>query len=456
VEAGQRLGSYTLQGLLGRGAMGEVWLADADHGGRAAVKVMLGSDPDSDAAKRFAREIQLLAALEHRGIVRALGGLEREGELLFYAMEPIMGRTLHALLRAGGPLEPTQAVALTCELLEALDAAHQAGVIHRDVKPSNVLVDRDGRARLTDFGLALAQDHTRLTAASTILGTLAYMSPEQAKGEQATAQSDLYAVGALLFELLAGRPPFEAETPSGLLMQHITMPAPPLGSLVEALPEGLAALVASALAKAPAERPASAAAFAEALRGMVPQVTAGFDMASTVELRERVEALDRASPADTEPPPTAATLVTPPAGASAVAVQPAAPSRGWVAWVVVLVLGLGVLVRPPWNTTPTPPPSPSTGPSPSPPSPVAASPRAIPSETQAGSAAEPAAARVTVELRDGSSVTGLLQTFDGQAGTLTLLAEPDGAVRTIDRAELRRITHVPAGEEGDARGDAPR
>ncbi|RMG12042.1 MAG: serine/threonine protein kinase, partial [Planctomycetota bacterium] len=301
VRVGARLGEYTLLGLLGRGAMGEVWLGEGPEG-RVALKLLRETlSEESDAARRFAREIEILASLDHPGIVRARSGLEREGDLHYYAMELVLGRNLQAVLDAAGALRPAHAVDLTCELLDALQAAHDAGVVHRDVKPANVLIDREGRARLTDFGLARADGRSHLTLAEVVLGTPAYMSPEQARGLEAGPASDLYSTGAVLFQLLCGRPPFTAERPLALLRAHSDEAPPDPATLCPGLPAPLAEVVLRALAKEPERRYASAVAMREALLRVRP--TDDEESASTLVLKARVEELGLETDALATKPP---------------------------------------------------------------------------------------------------------------------------------------------------------
>lgn len=289
--AGERIGAYRLVGLLGRGGMGEVWLAERE-GERVALKIMRGTlAAGTSAVERFVREIEILASLDHPGIVGARGGVEQEGAAFFYAMEAVLGRNLAALLETGGPLEAGHAVALTRQILEALGVAHNADVVHRDVKPSNILIDRTGQARLTDFGLARATNRSRLTAADTILGTPAYMSPEQARGDVATAQSDLYSVGAVLFELLTGNPPFRAENPLAMLRQHMDEAPPDLAKDHGVAPL-LSAAVARSLSKSPSERFESATAMADALLAACPG-DAVREAETTHVLQKRLELAER-------------------------------------------------------------------------------------------------------------------------------------------------------------------
>jgi eukaryotic-like serine/threonine-protein kinase len=413
--------------------MGEVWLAEDADGERVAVKAMRGTLADGTAAlERFAREIEVLAGLDHPGIVRALSGLQQEGETWFYAMELVLGRSLQALLEAGGPLEPVHAAQLTCELLDALGEAHAQRVVHRDVKPANVLVDRSGQARLTDFGLARAVDRSRLTAAETVLGTPAYMSPEQADGKEATAQSDLYAVGVLLFELLGGRPPFVAESPVALLRLHLDRPAPDVRGLAPAVPAGLADVVAQALEKDPRARFPDAAAMQDAIQraagGERPEQAAH---ATTMVLQARVSNLGETRTA-IEPPPAGATPL--PAKA---APQPP-PRRGSLLPALSLALAAGSLLLGGlwWAGTRPPAPEPGT-PVETQPEVPDASPQVA--ATTSDAPASPVGDPVLLELRDGSRLAVWLVSIED--GVLDCVEREGGAPRSFHASEVSRWEH---------------
>jgi len=309
--------------------MGEVWLAEAPSGGQVAIKT-LRADVAHEAA-RFKREVEVLTSLDHPGIVRCLSGLEHEGEVAFYAMEFVPGRDLAATLAARRQLEPAVAVDLTARLLSALGAAHEAGVVHRDIKPGNVLVGPDGRPRLTDFGLARSLDTTRLTSVGTILGSPAYMSPEQANGEEAGPASDLYSIGIMLFELLSGRLPFQAPTPLGVLRMHADTTPPRLSTLISDLPMPLVDVVERCLAKSPADRFPSA----DELRLALEAALTRHDD-STVFLQACVDTLPPIRPEETAfGPPQSQDG----GGDTAVAKR----GLSGVVWVLISVAGVGVL-----------------------------------------------------------------------------------------------------------------
>lgn len=236
-----------------------------------AIKVLreeLTRDPGF--LQRFKREAQLVASLSHPNIVPVYD-VGEEGGTHFIVMEYIKGRTLREAIEIGGPLQPGRACAIACQVLQALAFAHDSGIIHRDVKPHNILLTPDGTARLADFGIAhLADGSTTRTAA--ILGSAHYLSPEQSAGEEATVRSDLYAAGIVLYEMLSGEPPFNGSNALAIAHMHLHAPPPPLHRSVA--PEALSHVLAQALAKAPDERFPDAQAFIRALRAAEPETGA--------------------------------------------------------------------------------------------------------------------------------------------------------------------------------------
>ena len=263
---GTDVAGYRIESLLGEGATGAVHLARDADGRAVALKVL---DPtlaaDSRFRERFLRESQIAALLEHPSVVPVLDAGEHEG-LLYIAMEWVDGEDLRALLRREGALEPERAVALVEDVGAGLDVAHAAGLVHRDVKPANILVAGE-RARLCDFGLAR---HTAsadsLTGDRTLVGTVAYIAPEQIEGADVDARSDVYSLGCVLFECLTGEPPYDRDSELAVLYAHLNEPPPRPSARRPELPPAFDDVVAAALSKVPAERPASGGDLARAAR----------------------------------------------------------------------------------------------------------------------------------------------------------------------------------------------
>ena len=262
---GGRLGEFVIVRELGRGGMGIVYEAVQEPlGRRVALKVLTAAAAlDAQQIERFAREARTVARLDHPGIVRVITSGEAAG-FRYFAMELVDGAGLERRI-ADGPLPPGEALAIAVQVADALAAAHAAGLVHRDIKPSNILVDREGRARLADFGLVHDHAAASITRTAAVLGTPAYMSPEQARGEPALPAHDLYALGAVLFAMLAGRPPFPGDHPSAVLSQLLTAPAPRLRDVAAAVPAPIAAVVDRALDRDPHHRYPSAQALLEDL-----------------------------------------------------------------------------------------------------------------------------------------------------------------------------------------------
>jgi eukaryotic-like serine/threonine-protein kinase len=258
---------YTLEHELGRGGMATVYLAtDLRHRRRVALKVL---DPALSAVlgpERFSREIETAAQLQHPHILPVHDSGESAG-LLWYTMPYVEGESLREWLRRNGRRPVAEAVRLGREIAGALDHAHRKGVIHRDIKPENILLS-DGQALVADFGIARTSTPggETLTQTGLSLGTPAYMSPEQALGDRAIdGRSDQYALGCLMFELIAGQPPYTGTTAQAVVSRHLTEPVPALSSVRPEVPAGVSAAVARAMAKTPDERFPTAGAFAEAL-----------------------------------------------------------------------------------------------------------------------------------------------------------------------------------------------
>ncbi|MEO6061332.1 MAG: serine/threonine-protein kinase [Thermoflexales bacterium] len=273
----ERVGPYIIDQLLASGASGSVHRArHAGTGQEVALKRLkadLNADPDFVA--RFRREARAMSDLKHPHIVRVFeSGTDASGQS-YIAMELMPGGSLQnkldSLHRARLALPVAQALAIARQVAEGLAYAHARGITHRDVKPANVLAAEDGRYALADFGVAQVVDATQLTRPRTTIGTPVYMSPEQAQGLPADGRSDLYSLGVMLYEMLAQRAPFVAETTPALLYKHVHESPPPLG---EEIPRAAAALVARLMAKRPEDRPQSAAEAIRAIDDMLPRPAA--------------------------------------------------------------------------------------------------------------------------------------------------------------------------------------
>ncbi|MBX6379007.1 MAG: serine/threonine protein kinase, partial [Clostridia bacterium] len=232
---------------------------------RVSIKVLRPEFAHDEAVvARFRREAEAVARLSHPNIV-ALYDVGRDGDVLYLVMEYVDGESLKERLRREGPMEPADAVRVVLQVLEALAHAHAHGVVHRDIKPHNILVTDGLHVKVTDFGIARAVDHATIVHTGTIIGSAHYFSPEQARGRMADARSDLYSTGVVLYELLSGRVPFQGDSPVSVAVQHVQEPPPPLEDVRPGLPEGLGAIVRKALAKDPAQRYQTAAGFRDDL-----------------------------------------------------------------------------------------------------------------------------------------------------------------------------------------------
>jgi eukaryotic-like serine/threonine-protein kinase len=273
-------GRYRLVELLGQGGMATIFRAtDAQLGREVAVKVLhpqYGRDPDFVA--RFRQEAHAAASLSHPNIVAVYDfGTDADGP--YIVMELVDGEDVATLLARNGPLPPRQAARLAAEVAHALAAAHARGIVHRDVKPGNILVSSDGRVKVADFGIARAWADARLTLPGVTLGSVHYFSPEQALGEQATEASDIYSLGVVLFELLTGRRPWEGDTAASVAMARVSAPAPLVSAVRPNVPPALEAIDRTALSPDPAARFPSAGAMAAALESFLdasaPRAAAG-------------------------------------------------------------------------------------------------------------------------------------------------------------------------------------
>ena len=263
-------GRYRIQERIARGGMATVYRAvDTRLDRPVAVKVMhpsLAEDPDF--VSRFTREAKAAARLSHPNVV-AVFDQGSDAGTVFLVMEHVDGSTLRDLIRDRGRLSPRQALDLMASVLAALDAAHRSGIVHRDIKPENVLISSDGRVKVADFGLARAIQASHHTATTGLLiGTAAYLAPEQIQHGLADPRTDLYAAGIILYELLTGRPPYEAATPMAVIFKHVHEQVPAPSLLRPEVSRPLDALVLDATRREPADRPPSAAALLEQLEAV--------------------------------------------------------------------------------------------------------------------------------------------------------------------------------------------
>lgn len=266
---------FELEEQIGAGAMGVVYRARFVKNDRRVALKLLPQDVAANAtlAARFQREMELLKDLRHPHIVHCFGGT-CEGDQWFYAMELVEGGTLASLIDEQGRLPWRETIEFGLQVCAALEHAHQRQVIHRDLKPGNLLITKTGKLKLSDFGLAQVMSETKLTAAGKTVGSLHYMAPEQIQGKPPLSnRTDLYAFGCVLFEMLTGRPPFLGGAVAEILQRHIRETPPPVGSVALDCPPQLEALVAELLAKDPSRRPQDAQTVAVRLREIDQGVT---------------------------------------------------------------------------------------------------------------------------------------------------------------------------------------
>lgn len=274
--AGRQLGPFQVEREIGAGAMGAVYRAKNTQNGQFVAIKMMASGLGSNATglARFEREANILKQLKHPNIVRLIATGKYQGQP-FYAMEYIDGESLDHVMARRGRMSWEEVIAIGQQLCAALQYAHEKGIIHRDLKPSNLMVLRDGTVKLTDFGIAKDVDVTQLTSAHCTVGTAAYMSPEQCKGERdLTYKSDLYSLGVMLYELVTGRKPFLADTPMDMFLQHVQGTFERPSRLVLDLPVWLDTLICQLLEKLPENRPVDAAMVGQVLGQIEEKVTA--------------------------------------------------------------------------------------------------------------------------------------------------------------------------------------
>ncbi|MBL0940738.1 MAG: serine/threonine protein kinase [Gemmatimonadaceae bacterium] len=262
-------GEFRLIREIGRGGMGVVYLArDTRLDRDVAIKTLPPHlAADAQVRERFVREARTAAALSHPNIVPIHAAAERDG-VVYFVMGYVDGRSTAEVIGADGPLDTAASLAVVRQIAAGLEVAHARGVVHRDIKAENVLIDATGHAMITDFGIARVAEVQPLTATGTVLGSVHYMSPEQVTGDVIDGRSDLYALGVLWFHLLSGRFPFERPTSSAILVAHVNSAPASLTQFVPAVPPGIVALLDALLAKSAEARPASARAVLDALSSL--------------------------------------------------------------------------------------------------------------------------------------------------------------------------------------------
>jgi serine/threonine-protein kinase len=321
-------GRYRMIRRIGSGGMARVFLAeDVDLHREVAIKVLHDRySEDAQFVERFAREARAAAGLNHPNIVAIYDRGQSEGSY-YIAMEYLDGETLKDVILREGPLPERRAIDVTLQLLAALRFAHRREIIHRDVKPHNVMVLRDGRVKVADFGIARAGD-SEMTEAGSIVGTAQYLSPEQARGQHVGPESDLYSVGVVLYEMLTGRVPFTGDSAVAIAMKHVQETPVPPRQIVPSIPPELESVVQRAMAKDPARRYHSA----DEMGMDLDRVRKGLGVTQATASMAATDAYGAAGRTMVAPPPP------PTSGSYApVAQAPPPPRRTWP-WVVVLVL----------------------------------------------------------------------------------------------------------------------
>src|SRR5947209_5983588 len=269
---------YRVVRRLGSGGMATVFLAEDERlGRRVAVKRLHAGSPE-DAARRFRREARVGASLNHPNIV-AVYDIVADREAVLIVMEYVEGETLRVQI-ARGPLPPARTLEILAGVASALDYAHEHGVVHRDVRPPNVLLGRGGAVKLADLGIATAAENTRITRSGTVLGTVAYMAPERFDGAAGGAAADVYALAAVAYEALTGEKAFDGRTAAEVARRAVLEPPPDLTAALPDAPPAAAAAITRALAKDPDERPASGGAFVASLSDALAPLAADLDAPS--------------------------------------------------------------------------------------------------------------------------------------------------------------------------------
>jgi serine/threonine-protein kinase len=261
-KAGDRIGRYTVQSRLAEGGMGEVYRATGPHGEVVALKLLKSAlSSDHVVRRRFDREARIAQRVTHPYVVPVLAVGTHAG-IPYMAQMFMRGGSLAERLEREGVLSIESAVTMLCQVAGGLDAIHAAGLIHRDVKPANILLNEEGAAHIADFGLAKDSEGTQLTKPGQALGSLDYISPEQIRADKATPAADVYGLGCVMFACIEGHPPFSGHGGMSVLWAHLREPPPEPGASRPDMPSGLAEAILSALEKDAAARPQTASEYA--------------------------------------------------------------------------------------------------------------------------------------------------------------------------------------------------
>lgn len=445
----RRISRYEILGELGRGSMGRVYLAhDPNTDRKVAVKLLAppagaGAEEEAAARARFLLEARAAARLHHPGIVVVHdAGTDPESDRPFFAMEWVDGRSLAALLAERGPLPWPAAVRLAAQVAAALEHAHERGVVHRDVKPSNILLASDGVVKVSDFGIAkfVAESHT---LSGHVLGTPNYISPEQLRGEPVDGRTDLFSLAAVLYEMLTGEPPFKSDSMASITYKVAHLEPRPPSELRHDLPDGLERLLLRALAKSPAARPPSAGEFARELAAIAGPAASEVPALPPERTVVTAAATPVSSAAPAAPAPTAPGPAPSPAARARRGLEPRVALGAGLAALAVVAVGLVVRIGPPALET-TPAASTETTAETTVARPETAAPaRPAP----AGATAEPAAGQATLELVHHNRLRGgqISVWVDGERVWSAPLQAPRNVLDRVAGEEVRARLPVAAG-----------